>query len=96
MRASIAMLTLTAALAAAGGAAAADSGAPARAQALREFSIAAQALSQALRLYAEQSGDQVVFYSDTVYAAGGAPDPAARHRAESAARERENRRHHRR
>jgi outer membrane receptor protein involved in Fe transport len=64
MRASIAMLTLTAALAAAGGAAAADSGAPARADALREFNIAAQALSQALRQYAEQSGDQVVFYSD--------------------------------
>lgn len=31
---------------------------------VREFSIAAQPLSQALRAYAEQSGDQVVFYSD--------------------------------
>lgn len=30
----------------------------------REFSIAAQPLSQALREYAEQSGDQIVFYSD--------------------------------
>lgn len=30
----------------------------------REFNIAAQPLSQALREYAQQSGDQVVFYSD--------------------------------
>ncbi|MGH8178837.1 MAG: TonB-dependent receptor domain-containing protein [Steroidobacter sp.] len=30
----------------------------------REFNIAAQPLSQALRAYAEQSGDQIVFYSD--------------------------------
>ncbi|MGH8187842.1 MAG: TonB-dependent receptor domain-containing protein, partial [Steroidobacteraceae bacterium] len=30
----------------------------------RDFSIAAQPLSQALREYAEQSGDQIVFYSD--------------------------------
>ncbi|MBM0108786.1 TonB-dependent receptor [Steroidobacter sp. S1-65] len=33
-------------------------------QALQEFNIAAQPLSQALREYAQQSGDQVVFYSD--------------------------------
>jgi iron complex outermembrane receptor protein/outer membrane receptor for ferric coprogen and ferric-rhodotorulic acid len=30
----------------------------------QEFSIAAQPVSQALRAYAQQSGDQVVFYSD--------------------------------
>ncbi len=30
----------------------------------RDFSIAAQSVSQALREYAQQSGDQVVFYSD--------------------------------
>jgi iron complex outermembrane receptor protein len=30
----------------------------------REFDIAAQPLSQALREYAQQSGDQIVFYSD--------------------------------
>ena len=29
----------------------------------QEFSIAAQPVSQALRAYAQQSGDQVVFYS---------------------------------
>lgn len=33
-------------------------------QALQEFSIAAQPVSQALRAYAQQSGDQVVFYSE--------------------------------
>ncbi|HEY0940387.1 MAG TPA: TonB-dependent receptor [Steroidobacter sp.] len=33
-------------------------------QARQEFNIAAQPLSQALREYAQQSGDQVVFYSD--------------------------------
>lgn len=33
-------------------------------QALQEFNIAAQPLSQALREYAQQSGDQVVFYSE--------------------------------
>ncbi|HEY0680712.1 MAG TPA: TonB-dependent receptor [Steroidobacter sp.] len=33
-------------------------------QALQEFKIAAQPLSQALREYAQQSGDQVVFYSE--------------------------------
>ena len=30
----------------------------------RDFSIAAQPVSQALREYAQQSGDQVVFYSE--------------------------------
>src|SRR5678816_4883634 len=30
----------------------------------RDFSIAAQPVSQALREYAQQSGDQIVFYSD--------------------------------
>ncbi|MET0534325.1 MAG: TonB-dependent receptor, partial [Steroidobacter sp.] len=33
-------------------------------QVRQEFSIAAQPLSQALRAYAQQSGDQVVFYSE--------------------------------
>lgn len=33
-------------------------------QSRQEFSIAAQPVSQALRAYAQQSGDQVVFYSD--------------------------------
>ena len=33
-------------------------------QVRQEFSIAAQPVSQALRAYAQQSGDQVVFYSD--------------------------------
>src|SRR3712207_1507328 len=31
---------------------------------VQEFNIAAQPVSQALRAYAQQSGDQVVFYSD--------------------------------
>src|SRR5262245_8294163 len=34
------------------------------AESRQEFSIAAQPLSQALRAYAQQSGDQIVFYSD--------------------------------
>src|SRR3990170_4005895 len=33
-------------------------------QVRQEFSIAAQPVSQALRAYAQQSGDQVVFYSN--------------------------------
>src|SRR5688500_4844373 len=33
-------------------------------QVRQEFSIAAQPVSQALRAYAQQSGDQVVFYYD--------------------------------
>jgi outer membrane receptor protein involved in Fe transport len=53
---------LTAALAAAARLAVAQPAA--RAEAVREFSIGAQSLPQALRMYAEQSGDQVVFYSD--------------------------------
>jgi iron complex outermembrane receptor protein len=37
---------------------------PAAAESRQDFSIAAQPLSQALRVYAQQSGDQIVFYSD--------------------------------
>src|SRR5690242_1559683 len=33
-------------------------------QTRQEFSIAAQPVSQALRAYAQQSGDQIVFYSE--------------------------------
>jgi iron complex outermembrane recepter protein len=64
MRASIAMLTLIVALAAAAGAAEVETVVASRAEAARDFSIAAQPLSEALRVYAEQSGDQIVFYSD--------------------------------
>jgi iron complex outermembrane recepter protein len=64
MRASIAMLTLIAAFAAAAEAAEVETVAATHGEAAREFSIAAQPLPQALRVYAEQSGDQIVFYSE--------------------------------
>src|SRR5262245_33469790 len=36
----------------------------AESDATKEFNIAAQPVSEALRVYAEQSGDQIVFYSE--------------------------------
>ena len=64
MRASVTSLVLLV-LAAPGLAASADTTpvlAPSAEE--RDFNIAAQQVSQALREYAQQSGDQVVFYSE--------------------------------